>query len=68
MKWEIITAGVIVTRHYGEIYALALELGRGKPFSTTTTTNIEKLEPRLTRGDSGGCPVLAIAITARCMR
>jgi hypothetical protein len=64
----IITAGVIVTRHYGEIYELALELGRGKPFSTTTTTNIEKLGPRLTRGDSGGCPVLAVAITARCLR
>ena len=55
----IITAGVIVTRHYGEIYELALELGRGKPFSTTTTTNIEKLGPRLTRGDSGG---------VRCLR
>lgn len=64
----IIAAGVIVTRHYGEIHELALELGRGRAFATTTTTNIEKLEPRLTRGDSGGCPVLAVAITSRCMR
>lgn len=64
----IITAGVIVTRHYGEIRELAIEFGRGRAFATTTTTNIEKLEPRLTRGDSGGCPVLAIAITSRCLR
>ena len=64
----IITAGVIVTRHYGEIHELARRLGRGRAFGTTTTTNIEKLEPRLTRGDSGGCPVLAVAITSRCLR
>lgn len=44
---------------------LALELGRDA-FGTTTTTNLEKLEPRLTRGDAGGCPVLAVAITRRC--
>jgi hypothetical protein len=62
----IIAAGVIVTRHYGEIRELALKLGRDA-FGTTTTTNLEKLEPRLTRGDAGGCPVLAIAITARCL-
>lgn len=64
----IITAGVIVTRHFGEIRELATKLGRKDAFDTTTTTNIEKLEPRLTRGDSGGCPVLAIAITSRCLR
>jgi hypothetical protein len=63
----IITAGVIVTRHYGEMRELALKLGRDA-FGTTTTTNLEKLEPRLTRGDSGGCPVLAVAITSRCLR
>lgn len=62
----IITAGVIVTRHYGSIRELALKLGRDA-FGTTTTTNLEKLEPRLTRGDSGGCPVLAVAITSRCL-
>lgn len=33
---------------------------------TTTTTNLEKLVPRLERGDGGGCPVLVIAITDRC--
>ena len=32
---------------------------------TTTTTNTEKLRPRMQRGDSGGCPLLAVAICAR---
>ena len=62
----IIAAGVIVTRSYQEIYNLSQRLGRDA-FGTTTTTTIEKLEPRLTRGDSGGCPVLALAITSRTM-
>jgi Restriction endonuclease BglII len=62
----IITAGVIVTRHYQDIHDLALRLGRNA-LGTTTTTNLEKLVPRLTRGDSGGCPVLGVAITSRCM-
>ncbi len=60
----IITAGVIVTRHYQEIYDLSAKLGRDA-FGTTTTTTIDKLEPRLTRGDSGGCPVLALAICSQ---
>lgn len=33
------------------------------PLGTSTTSNFEKLVPRLERGDGGGCPVLAIAIT-----
>jgi hypothetical protein len=33
-----------------------------KRLQTTTTTNDRKLLPRLTRGDAGGCPVLAIFI------
>jgi hypothetical protein len=62
----IITAGVIVTRTYQDIRDLSLRLGRDA-FGTTTTTNLEKLEPRLTRGDSGGCPVLAIAISSKTL-
>lgn len=31
---------------------------------TTTTTNIEKLRPRVTRGDAGGCPFLGVLICA----
>lgn len=60
----IITAGVIITRSYQDIYDLSKRLGRDA-FGTTTTTTLEKLEPRLTRGDSGGCPVLAVAISAK---
>jgi hypothetical protein len=62
----IITAGIIVTRTYQDIRELSLRLGRDA-FGTTTTTNLEKLEPRLTRGDSGGCPVLAIAISSKTL-
>jgi Restriction endonuclease BglII len=60
----IITAGVIVTRRYQDIYELSAELGRDA-FGTTTTTTLDKLEPRLTRGDSGGCPVLALGISRK---
>lgn len=61
----IIAVGVIVTRTTTDLRALGLKLGRDF-LKTSTTTNLGKLEPRLTRGDSGGCPVLAVAITARC--
>lgn len=36
------------------------------PLGTTTTSNFEKLVTRVRRGDGGGCPILAIAITTRC--
>jgi len=62
----IIDVGVIITRTQEPIRSLAAMLGRIDGFNTTTTTNLEKLEPRMTRGDAGGCPVLAIAITDRC--
>jgi hypothetical protein len=62
----IIDAAVIVTRHYATIRALSIRLGRADGFKTTTTTTIDKLEPRLRRGDGGGCPILAVAITDRC--
>lgn len=62
----IITAGVIITRTQDDLRRLAKRLKAERKFGTTTTTNLLKLEPRLTRGDGGGCPILAIAITARC--
>jgi hypothetical protein len=62
----IIDVGVIITRSFGSIRGLSIRLGRAGGFNTTTTTTIEKLEPRLQRGDAGGCPVLGIAITDRC--
>jgi hypothetical protein len=45
---------------------LGHRLGRERFLETSTTTNLTKLEPRMTRGTAGGCPVLAVAITARC--
>jgi hypothetical protein len=62
----IIDAGVIITRTFASIRDLAIKLGRPGAFATTTVTTIEKLEPRLTRGGGGGCPILAVAITDRC--
>lgn len=63
----IIDVGVIITRSQTSLRSLALSM---KPttdkFKTTTTTSIEKLAPRLTRGDAGGCPVVAFAITSKC--
>jgi hypothetical protein len=62
----IIAAGVVLTRTITDLRELGQRLGRPNFLATTTTTNLEKLEPRLTRGDAGGCPLLAIAITSRC--
>jgi hypothetical protein len=63
----IIDAAVVITRTQESMRRLATELGV-KRFDTTTTTNLDKLLPRLTRGDSGGCPVLVAAITPECRR
>lgn len=66
-----IDCAVMITRLGNEIADLARQLTlqrdpgfdlRGK-FSTTTTTNFTKLQPRMTRGDAGGCPLLAVAIS-----
>lgn len=62
----IIDAAVIITRTQDDLRALGVSLGAVKVLDTSTTTNLGKLEPRLTRGDSGGCPVLAVAISAAC--
>lgn len=68
-----VDVGVIVTRTQDELrtFATQLRLQAGmsedvakKMLATTTTTNLEKLVPRLTRGDAGGCPILAIAISS----
>ena len=44
-------------------YDLAIKAGLSeteakKRLGTTTTTNLDKLKPRMTRGDLGGCPFL----------
>ena len=61
----LIDVAVLVTRTREDLQALALQLGRDA-LGGTTTTNLDKLTPLLARGSAGGCPVLAIALTARC--
>lgn len=70
----LIDVAVIITRTQTNLKALAYQLGReagmdhkraDKILGTTTTTNTEKLRPRMQRGDSGGCPLLAVAICER---
>jgi hypothetical protein len=65
---DIIGAGVIITRTMEDLRDLGHKLGRERFLETSTTTNLTKLEPRMTRGLGGGCPVLAVAITSRCYR
>jgi hypothetical protein len=73
----LIDGAILVTRTL-EIREFAQQLGRDlsadtgmtdaeakKILSTTTTTNLKKLADRLARGDSGGCPMLVIAICDR---
>jgi hypothetical protein len=62
----IIDGAVMITRTFASIRDLAVRLGRPGAFGSTTTTTLDKLVPRLTRGGAGGCPVLAVAITDRC--
>lgn len=58
----IITVGVVITVVRTELRALALALDPASTrFATTTTTCLEQLQPRLERGDAGGCPVLVAA-------
>jgi hypothetical protein len=66
----LIDVGVLITRtldlrDLGRRLALAADMSPASArriLNTTTTTNREKLLPRLTRGDAGGCPILAIFI------
>jgi hypothetical protein len=65
-----VDAAVVITRHHASTRHaanyLAHHFGLVKAterFNTTTTTNLERLTWRLGRGDAGGCPVLAVAIS-----
>ena len=63
----LIDCAVIITRDHEGIRRLAGEdlesEDAHRRLGTTTTTNMAKLGSRMTRGDSGGCPVLAVGIT-----
>ena len=70
----LIDGAVIITRTQGKLRELGRKLGRESGMTekeakrilgTTTTNNTDKLVPRITRGDAGGCPVLVVAICDR---
>lgn len=70
----LIDVAIIITRTQGRLRELGQQLGvqagrsekdAKKILGTTTTTNTDKLVPRMSRGDSGGCPLLAVAICDR---
>jgi hypothetical protein len=67
----LIDAAVLITRTHDDLRVFAQNLavaggmdaeGARRVLNTSTTTNLQKLRPRLSRGDAGGCPVLAVAI------
>jgi hypothetical protein len=59
-----LSVGVIVTRT-SELQTLFDELGIGAKYGNSTT-HWNKLLPKINGGGAGGCPVLAVGITAEC--
>jgi hypothetical protein len=77
----VLDVGLIITRHHERTNwaanYLAEQGGRIRKaadgrriilLGTTTTTNLEKLTPKLLQGAGGGCPILAVALTELCYR
>ena len=77
----LLDVGVLITRHHERTKwaanYLAEEGGRIRKstdgrriilLGTTTTTNMEKLIPKLLQGAGGGCPVLVVALTELCYK
>jgi hypothetical protein len=73
----LIDVGIVLTRVHSDLKQLGYRLGIAdglgderarKILATSTTTNMEKLLPRMTRGDGGGCPLLAICISPKTLR
>ena len=59
-----ISMAVMITKVRKGLRQLALSLDpTSTKFTTSTTTSLEKVIPRLVRGDAGGCPVLVVAIS-----
>jgi len=72
----LIDGAIMITRTQDDLRTLGrtLALAAGwtaeaarRILNTTTTTNVEKLRPRLTRGAAGGCPVLGVLICSRTL-
>jgi hypothetical protein len=61
---RVLSVGVIVTR-VSELQDLFDGLGIGKKYGSSTT-HWDKLLPKIDGGGAGGCPVLAVGITAQC--
>jgi hypothetical protein len=62
----IIDGAVMVTKNRASLRAWVLRVDpESTKFGGTTTTNLEKVVPRLKRGDAGGCPVLVVAVCDR---
>jgi hypothetical protein len=59
---RVLSVGVIITRT-SELQELFNELGIGKKYGASTT-HWNKLLPKIDGGGAGGCPVLAVGITA----
>ncbi len=69
-----VDVAVMVTREHDELrqFGVNVRLQAGQEaqtanswLQTSTTTNLQKLIPRLRAGNAGGCPVLGLAITRR---
>jgi hypothetical protein len=69
-----IDVAVMLTREHDELrdFGVKVRLEAGQEprvattwLKTTTTTNLQKLVPRLRAGNAGGCPFLGLAITHR---
>ena len=62
----IIDCAAMVTKNRAALRAWAQRLTpKTTKFGTSTVTSLEKVTPRLLRGDSGGCPVLVVAACER---
>lgn len=59
----IIDAAIMITPKREDMRKLVLELDpKSTKWKTSTTTNLTKVIPKLTRGDGGGCPILIAAV------
>lgn len=61
---RVLSVGIIVTRT-SELQELFDDLGIGTKYGNSTT-HWNKLLPKIDGGGAGGCPVLAVGITANC--
>jgi hypothetical protein len=62
----IIDGAAMVTMTREDLRTMAVGIDPStKKFSTSTTTNLTKVIPRLIRGDGGGCPILIVSICGR---